>query len=263
MTSETKIPPQYLCLTTAVVLLSFAAGCNTTDTTPTAAIPAPQAKRIAEHQSAYDAMPAATQQLVAKGKIVRGQHPEMVYIALGRPNLIVTSADGRVTVWTYDNYYPPVAEDAQANPTRKAPAKSIYASQVSNPLQDNMQAWMHNVEKNYVPMNSDPQFQNRAGQTNPRIYDPSINRVPKAPNQSWADYAKYVRNQEMAPPPNGTEFNPEAKMVDSVAQNQYDDLIKESPIKDPDPVKLNVVFMGQEVIDAIVNESGSAFTLQP
>lgn len=61
--------------------------------------------RIAERAATFGSLPAETQQAVAKGAIERGYTFEMVYIALGRPDLIEASADASDCRWTYHRFY--------------------------------------------------------------------------------------------------------------------------------------------------------------
>jgi len=82
-----------------MLVLAFAAltggGCTTT----------PRAERAAERAATFARLPAAQQADISRGLVDQGYSPEMVYIALGRPDSIEASADGSECQWTYRNFY--------------------------------------------------------------------------------------------------------------------------------------------------------------
>lgn len=90
------------------------AGCATS-TAPT-----PQAQRITEYQSDYEQMSSATKEGVARGLISRWDDFKAVYIALGKPDVITSSADGRVVGWTYHSYMPPQTEEQKRSSVRSS-----------------------------------------------------------------------------------------------------------------------------------------------
>jgi hypothetical protein len=83
----------------AIVIAIFGAlvlaGCNTVDS------------RIREKSAVFDQMPPADQAKVRQGTIAVGFTPDMVYMALGRPDAIRqrTSTGPQETVWIYSEYY--------------------------------------------------------------------------------------------------------------------------------------------------------------
>jgi hypothetical protein len=78
----------------AAALLGFA-GCSTIDS------------RIREKAAVFDQLPPADQARIRQGIIAVGYTPDMVYIALGKPDRIRerSGPDGRDTVWRYVAYY--------------------------------------------------------------------------------------------------------------------------------------------------------------
>ncbi len=77
-----------------ILLLALLAGCSTID------------KRIEEKSSVFAGLDAATQEKLRKGIVEIGYTPEMVYIALGRPDekRERVSAEGRELTWIYSTY---------------------------------------------------------------------------------------------------------------------------------------------------------------
>lgn len=65
--------------------------------------------RIREKAAVFAALPPARQAQVEKGVVEVGFTPDMVYMALGRPNEVhdVTLPEGKETTWTYRNILPP------------------------------------------------------------------------------------------------------------------------------------------------------------
>ena len=86
-----------LCLTPAAVLF-LAAGCTSTPT-----------ERIPSHQAAYNSWPADVQKAVSIGQIGMGFLPEMVVVALGKPDSVFTSVSANgapVEIWGYLDHSP-------------------------------------------------------------------------------------------------------------------------------------------------------------
>lgn len=75
--------------------LLFAAGCQTVD------------DRIKEKPDVYAKLDSATQDKIKQGIIDLGFTPDMVYLALGKPDeqRETISAEGRSEVWVYNTYY--------------------------------------------------------------------------------------------------------------------------------------------------------------
>ena len=236
-----RIP--YLTRCSAIVALTLMlAGCETTSTTKET----PQAKRITELGSVYEKAPAAAKAAASTGNLTRGQSPELVYIALGQPDVILASADGRITTWTYHNYLPP--EPPRQSVAKKEKFRSNFNNQsgIADPLQDAVGAFQYNLSRQMVPS------------TDPDNLDFDKYKEQKRPDQSWADYARYRTNRDMAK----TGGPAVVKMVDDKARAEYIELQQKERIPDLTTVKLEVIFLGPQVADAIVNDSVSAFALQ-
>lgn len=82
-------------------LLGSLAGC--THLTPSAQTQA----RIQEKATLYQQLKPEQQADILGGAIERGNTTDMVYLALGKPQRVVTSADGRRAMWVYTEYYSP------------------------------------------------------------------------------------------------------------------------------------------------------------
>jgi hypothetical protein len=83
-------------LLVSLLLLAVAfAGCDTFD------------RRAQEKASTFEALTPEEREKLRRGVIEIGNTPDMVYIALGRPDETreTTKEDGRETVWTYNTYY--------------------------------------------------------------------------------------------------------------------------------------------------------------
>ncbi len=235
----------------AILLTSIG---NAAPASETVALSSSQAKRIAEHPDAFAALPANTQQQIAEGRISRGQNLKLVYLALGRPDRIVTTPDAKTITWTYRNYLSPVIATNKTVVGRETKQNLANGS----PLQDTMDAWNNRLVKHEVP--DSPQGNDLAK------WEPKV--IAKAPTQSWADYGKYRLNLQMAEQ-RPTNTLPE-EVVRSVRKNmgkraevEYQDSLTIPPISSPDPIQLDVIFVDQSVSDAIVDESFSAFSLHP
>lgn len=77
------------------VLLITLAGCSTIDS------------RIREKQAAFDALPPAARAEIRRGQVGVGFTPDMVYMAIGKPDEIRERVDpaGQESVWKYNMYY--------------------------------------------------------------------------------------------------------------------------------------------------------------
>ena len=103
---------------TALVSMLVFAGCESSGVSA----------RIQEKSAVYNSLQPWQQRDIQNGVVSVGSTTDVVYLAIGKPSKIVTSADGAETTWTYNNYYPPSAQShAQAtlnmtgganNPTR-------------------------------------------------------------------------------------------------------------------------------------------------
>ena len=110
-----------LCI--AVGLSLFATSCNTSS----------QSTRITELSGEFSNLSANDQKEVGKGAIAEGFTFEMVYMALGAPSDIETSADAMQTKWTYRNFYP----------SATATDMSIYRKPRRDPLQRTFRKWFN------------------------------------------------------------------------------------------------------------------------
>jgi hypothetical protein len=84
----------------ALGLAWFAAGCATDG----------RVARIQERSAAFAALTPEQKNVVSSGAIEIGYTADMVYMALGTPKRVKSkdTPDGRVEMWTYNNYYPSV-----------------------------------------------------------------------------------------------------------------------------------------------------------
>lgn len=101
-------PPmkKYLAPVGALLALLVLAGCESSGVTA----------RIQEKSALFNSLEPWQQRDIQSGLVNPGFSTDMVYMALGKPSKIVTTADGQETIWTYSNYYPPVAQyQAQAS----------------------------------------------------------------------------------------------------------------------------------------------------
>ncbi|MCX6945598.1 MAG: hypothetical protein NT173_12725 [Opitutales bacterium] len=80
----------------ALAALLLVTGCETTG--------APS--RIQEKSAVFDNLAPWQQRDIQDGVVGIGYSTDMVYMAIGKPSKIVTTANGQETVWTYNNYYP-------------------------------------------------------------------------------------------------------------------------------------------------------------
>ena len=80
---------------TVVLAMIFAAGCQSR-----------RATRIQENGALFQGLDSFSQQLIQNGLVNYGFTPELVYMALGKPNRITAAetAQGRVETWTYKNF---------------------------------------------------------------------------------------------------------------------------------------------------------------
>lgn len=233
------------CLYLSLIAAALA-GCSSTDT------PTPQARRITEYQADYDQMSPATKEGVARGFISRADDFKAAYIALGKPDVITTSADGRVTTWTYQAFLPPQTEAIK----KQTPKNARGYNRMNSPLSDSFEAWRHNVSMHEYELSGDA---NLAG-PNPKPYDPRTalsNVAPKSANQSWADYARYIHERRFS------QSREVTKVLDREQEDLYQEALTESPIADPPTVRLDVIFIENRISDAIIDESHSAFSSIP
>ncbi len=88
-----KITHRFFVTLTMVTLL-FATGCQTVDS------------RIKQKPAAFAGLDAATQEKIRRGAVELGFTPDMVWLALGRPDEKRESvdADGRSEAWIYRGY---------------------------------------------------------------------------------------------------------------------------------------------------------------
>lgn len=80
----------------ALAVTLFFTGCDSAGVTG----------RIEEKAVVYNNLEPWQQRDIQNGVINVGYSTDMVYMALGRPTRIVTTADGAETTWTYSNYFP-------------------------------------------------------------------------------------------------------------------------------------------------------------
>lgn len=73
-------------------------GCETAGETA-------RASRRSEQAAALGQLPSAAQRQVQEAKVERGQTFEMIYMILGTPDRVETSADGTDTQWSYRKFY--------------------------------------------------------------------------------------------------------------------------------------------------------------
>ncbi|MBS0632462.1 MAG: hypothetical protein JSS11_11140 [Verrucomicrobia bacterium] len=79
-------------------LLGLAAGCGTTDTL---------ARRIEQHHDVYAGLSAEEKTQIDRGIITVGFSPEMVLMALGKPERVVPGRGPGAEDWIYVNLYSP------------------------------------------------------------------------------------------------------------------------------------------------------------
>jgi len=86
----------------AVLLALLVSGCETDDGGITA--------RTQEKSASYAKLKYWEKSFIAKGVIAEGFTPDMVYMAMGRPNKIEAKqlSQGTFELWTYSRYYPNV-----------------------------------------------------------------------------------------------------------------------------------------------------------
>jgi hypothetical protein len=90
----------------ASAALLFVAGCETSGVS----------SRIQEKSAVFGNLAPWQQRDIQNGVVDIGFSTDMVYMSLGKPSKIVTTANGQETIWTYNNYYPPTAQSrAQMN----------------------------------------------------------------------------------------------------------------------------------------------------
>jgi len=84
---------------TAIVLALLITGCETDGGV---------SARGQEKSATYTRLKVWEKKLIDKGTISQGFTPDMVYIAMGRPDKVETqdSTDGKTELWIYRRYYP-------------------------------------------------------------------------------------------------------------------------------------------------------------
>jgi hypothetical protein len=85
---------------TALVAVLILAGCESSGVS----------SRVQEKSAVFNQLEPWQQRDIQNGVVGIGFSTDMVYMALGKPSKIVTSADGHDTIWTYNNYYPTSAQ---------------------------------------------------------------------------------------------------------------------------------------------------------
>lgn len=91
-----SIRPKHLRAVACGLLALVAAACSTVDS------------RISDHQTAFDSYPPQIQQQIRAGQVKVGFTPEMVRMALGKPDDVYsrTTAQGASQVWGYHDSSP-------------------------------------------------------------------------------------------------------------------------------------------------------------
>ena len=111
-----------LTLLAALAAVLFVTGCESTGVTT----------RIQEKSTVFNTLAPWQQRDIKNGIVGVGYSTDMVYIALGKPSKIVTSANGQETVWTYNNYFPPTAtyhsQTSLANPGSTNSSRSVESA---------------------------------------------------------------------------------------------------------------------------------------
>ena len=92
-------PTTRLCESIGSAIVLLVAGCN--GLTPSAQT----RHRISEKPDAFNALKVQQQEDILGGAIERGNTFDMVYLALGKPKQVMTSADGVKAMWVYVEYY--------------------------------------------------------------------------------------------------------------------------------------------------------------
>ena len=85
----------WFCIAAALACLT---GCETVADSA-------QQGRITELSAAYAQLPPGGQKQVRERNVERGQTFEMIYMILGTPDYVETSADGGETQWLYKKFY--------------------------------------------------------------------------------------------------------------------------------------------------------------
>jgi len=88
-------PPSKLVLFSLSLLILGLGGCDTFS------------HRSKEKSATFDKLPSEAQEKLRKGVIEIGNTPDMVYIALGQPDVKreIVKAGSRETIWVYNTYY--------------------------------------------------------------------------------------------------------------------------------------------------------------
>ena len=93
----------------------------------------PRATRIQEHAALYQTLDPLSQRLIDNGLVNYGFTPELVYMALGKPNHVEEkeTSQGRVETWIYKNFLYSEANAAKFgvnNPGNKQQAGPMLSS---------------------------------------------------------------------------------------------------------------------------------------
>lgn len=126
----------------------------------TACMTTPQAARIEKHAVLFNSLPEEVKKDVTRGSIAKGYTSDMVFLALGAPDEIESSADGQSFVWTYRNFYPSAA----------VVSDSLYHIPSRNSLKETFEMWRNNQSR-YDQLTMDP-------------------RERKPDGESWSEYSR-------------------------------------------------------------------------
>jgi hypothetical protein len=113
---------QHLASIAAIAATLLFAGCETGGTSA----------RIQEKAVVFNNLAPWQQRDIQNGVVGIGFSTDMVYMALGKPSKIVTSANGQDTIWTYNNYYPSSAQ-MHATATVSNTSGAGYTGRVDSP----------------------------------------------------------------------------------------------------------------------------------
>jgi len=96
---------------------AWLAGCSTV------------AQRIEEKSAIFSQLGPETQESIQRGQVKEGYTLEMVYMALGRPNQVASTPDGKSVIWTYMNFNTPDG-DFMLQPKHITHNKALDSSQL-------------------------------------------------------------------------------------------------------------------------------------
>ena len=144
---------KYLAPLLSLAVLAFLAGCETSGVST----------RIQEKSVVFNSLMAWQQKDIQEGIVDLGFSTDMVYMALGKPSKVVTSANGQETIWTYANYYPPSTQP-HAQAANSNPGGANYTSGVESA--------------------SSPRSGKSLSDTNPKGYSSTSLDVPDMPSDT-------------------------------------------------------------------------------